>query len=191
MTNMKNLKVLAVVMLAAVSMLSCSSELTNNAAPVELVVTNTQNLSRIDLDPTVVDADCQEELGTIQMQIFPKSAAATGNFIQVRVTRYRVTYRRTDGGTQVPAPFTRAIDTLIGVGDTAGSDFRIFEIGAFTLSPFAALQPQNGGVDPETGRPFVKLEVTLEVFGETLAGDKVADSTSFPLEFCFSCGGCD
>ena len=38
--------------------LSCSSELTNNAAPVELVVTNTQNLSRLDLDPLSADTDC-------------------------------------------------------------------------------------------------------------------------------------
>jgi hypothetical protein len=36
----------------------------------------------------------------------------------------------------------------------------------------------------------VKLEVILEVFGETLAGDNVFDSTAFPLEFCFDCGGC-
>jgi len=188
MTYMKNLKVLAVVALTAAGTLSCSSELTNNAAPVEFVVTNTQNLSRVDVDPNNTDPDCQQELGTIHMQIFPKNSTATGNFVQVRATRYRVTYRRTDGGTQVPASFTRAIDTLIGIGDTAGSDFRVFEAGAFSLSPFAALQPQNGGVDPETGRPFVKMEVTLEVFGETLSGDKVADATSFPLEFCFGCG---
>jgi hypothetical protein len=191
MTYMNKLKVLAVVMLAAAGTLSCSSELTNNAAPVELVVTNTQNLSHIDLDPNNNDPDCNQELGTITMQIFPKNTSAGGNFVQVRVTRYRVTYRRTDGGTQVPSSFTRAIDTLIGVGTVAGSDFRIFEADAFNLAPFAALLPQNGGVDPDTHRPIIQLEVTLEVFGETLSGDKVSDSTSFPIEFCYTCNGCN
>jgi len=64
------------------------------------------------------------------------------------------------------------------------------EADALSQAPFAALQPQNGGRDAETGRPVVKLEVILEVFGETLAGDNVFDSTVFPLEFCFGCGGC-
>ncbi|MFP5247681.1 MAG: hypothetical protein ACLGH0_13400 [Thermoanaerobaculia bacterium] len=189
----KNLKLLVVAILAIVGTLSCSSELTDNAAPVELVVTHTQNITRIDLDPVVAaaDPDCDDELGTIQMRIFPKNETAEGPFIQVRVTRYRVSYRRTDGGTLVPPPFVRSIDTLIGVAQTVGSDFRVFEVGAFSQAPFVSLLPQNGGLDPETGRPFVKLEVILEVFGETLAGDNVYDSTQFPMEFCYNCNGCN
>jgi hypothetical protein len=58
-------------------------------------------------------------------------------------------------------------------------------------APFVALQPQNGGRDPETGRTVVQVDVTVEVFGETLAGDNVYDATTFPLESCFACGGCD
>jgi hypothetical protein len=66
----------------------------------------------------------------------------------------------------------------------------VIEADALTQAPFAALRPQNGNRDPETGRPVVKLEVVLEVFGDTLAGDNVSDSTAFPLEFCYACGGC-
>ena len=180
---------LAVVALASMAALSCSSELTNSAAPVELVVTKTQNLSVLDLDPLSNDADCDENIGTINMLVIPKGGA-TGTFLQVRVHRYRVSYRRTDGGTIVPPSFVRSMDTLIGVNASASSNFTVLESDALSQAPFAALQPQNGGRDAETGRPVVKLEVVLEVFGETLAGDNVFDSTVFPLEFCFGCGGC-
>lgn len=192
MNTMKKTKMLAVVALAALMTLSCSDELTDNAAPVELVVTNTQTLTQLELNPLVAaeDDDCDEFIGTINMQIFPKNGSATGNFVQVRVTRYRVSYRRLDGGTLVPAPFVRPIDTLIGLGDTAGSNFTVIESDAIIQAPFVALRPENGGRDPETGRPRVTLQVIVEVFGETLGGDNVYDSTSFPLEFCWSCGGC-
>ena len=190
MNIMKNRLILAAVALASMAALSCSSELTNSSAPVELIVTNTQNLTLLDLDPNTTDADCDEEVGTINMQVIPK-AGASGDFLQVRVRRYRVSYRRTDGGTIVPPSFVRSLDTLIGVGASASSSFTVIEADALTQAPFAALRPQNGGRDAETLRPFVRMEVLLEVFGETLAGDNVSDSTAFPLEFCFGCGGCD
>lgn len=190
MNIMKNRLILAVAAVVSMTMLSCSTELTNNAAPVELVVTNTQNLTILDIDPLTTDADCSQQIGTVNMQVIAKNGSATGSFVQVRVRRYRVSYRRTDGGTIVPAPFVRSIDTLVGVGQTVGSNFTVLESDALRQAPFAALQPQNGGRDAETGRPLIKLEVILEVFGETLAGDNVYDSTAFPLEFCYGCGGC-
>lgn len=189
MNTMKKRLTFVAMALAATAALSCSSELTNSAAPVELVVTNTQNLSRLDLDPLTPDTDCAGTIGTVNMLVIPKNGAS-GEFLQVRVQRYRVSYRRTDGGTIVPASFVRSMDTLIGVGSSATSNFTVLEADALSQAPFAGLQPQNGGRDAETGRPVVKLEVVLEVFGETLAGDNVFDSTVFPLEFCFNCGGC-
>src|SRR5688500_4967463 len=98
MRTMKKRLTIAAMALASMAMLSCSSELTDSAAPVELVVTNTQNLTLLDLDPLTTDADCAQDVGTINMQIIPKNSNASGNFVQVRVRRYRVSYRRTDGG---------------------------------------------------------------------------------------------
>ena len=62
--------------------------------------------------------------------------------------------------------------------------------GAFDQAPFAALLPQNGSRDPETGKPFVQMDIIIEVFGETLAGERVSGSARSPLTFCFHCGGC-
>lgn len=191
MEMMNRTKWLAVAAVTALAGFGCSGELTRSAAPVELVVTNTQQISQIDLAPND-DPQCNQNIGVINMQVIPKNPSATGDFVQVRVTRYRVSYRRTDGGTIVPAPFVRSMDTLLAVGQTTPvSQFLILEADAVTQAPFASLLPHNGGRDPETGRPVVKMDVIVEIFGETLAGDNVYDATSFPLDFCYACGGCD
>ena len=187
-TTMTKRLALAALGLVALASLSCSSELTDNASPVELVLSTTQTLARLDLETGALG--CDQNIGTITMQLIAKNSN-TSNLNSVRVNRYRVSYRRIDGGTLIPRSFVRSMDALIGVGSSAAiSDFVVIETDALSQSPFAALQPQNGGRDPETGRPVVKLEVIVEVFGETLGGDNVSDSTSFPLDFCFSCGGC-
>ncbi len=180
---------IAVLALAAV-VTGCSGELTDNASPVQLIATNTQNLQIIDLAPG--STNCNQNIGTINLRVVPKRPDVSTNATQVRVTRYRVSYQRTDGGRLVPAAFVRTMDTLIAVGSAADvSSFLVVEPDALSQAPFAALLPQNGGRDPDTGRPIVKLDVTVELFGETLGGDRVYDSTRFPLDFCFDCGGCD
>jgi len=185
----RKLTALAAAMLTA-AVLGCSSELDDNSAPVELVVTNTQNLQVLDISPND-DADCNGSVGTITMRVIAKNSSVTGNLVSVRVNRYRVSYQRTDGGRQVPATFVRSMDTLIAVGATGAlSDFVILEGPALNQAPFAALLPQNGGRDPDTGQRNVKMDVIVEIFGETLGGENVYDSTRFPLDFCYACGGC-
>ena len=186
-----SLSLAALAMSAA--LVGCSGELTDNAAPVELVVTTSQKLQILDLNPSTAntDPDCAQSIGTIQMRVLPKRTDLTTVASQVRVTRYRVSYQRTDGGKLVPAPFVRSIDALIGVGDTADlTNLLIVQPDAVTQAPFASLLPQNGGRDPDTGRPFVKMDVIVEIFGATLGGDRVYDATRFPLDFCYGCGGC-
>jgi hypothetical protein len=180
----------AALAMAAAVFAGCSSELTDNSAPVELVVTNTQTLTQLDIAPND-DPECDASVGTINLQVIPKNASVTSDFTQVRVTRYRVSYQRTDGGRQVPAPFVRSIDTLVGVGAIGAlTNFVILEGSAVNQAPFAALLPQNGGRDPDTGQRTVKMDVIVEIFGETLGGDNVYDATRFPLNFCYDCGGC-
>jgi hypothetical protein len=181
---------LAVLALTA-AFFGCSGELTDNASPVELVATNSQNLQILDLNPitAAADSDCRENIGTINLQVLEKRSGVTGNATTVRVNRYRVSYQRTDGGRLVPASFVRSMDTLIGVGQSSDvSEFLVIEPDALSQAPFVSLLPQNGGRDPDTLRPIIKMEVIMEFFGETLGGSNVYDATRFPLDFCYSCG---
>jgi hypothetical protein len=193
MSTVKHMKktwiTLAAAVVVALASWSCSSELADSAAPVELVVTNAQNLSRIDL---AGGTRCDENIATVSMQAIAKNGNVTGSFVDVRVTRYRVSYVRTDGGTQVPAPFVRSIDNLLTTGGGAQglTNFLAFEPQATSQAPFAALQPNNGGRDPQTGRSTIKMEIILEIFGRTLAGDDVYDATRVPVDFCYNCQGC-
>jgi hypothetical protein len=185
-------KVAALVL--AVSVLGCNGELNDSSAPVALVVSTTQNVQLVELDPDVAqfDVDCLQNVGTVTLRVVSRGRTdLTGTANNVRVTRYRVSYQRRDGGRLVPASFVRPMDTLIAPGATSGlSDFVVIEPDAVNQAPFAALLPQNGGRDPDTGRPVIELDVIIEFFGETLGGDNVYDATRFPLDFCYGCGGC-
>lgn len=177
----------------AVSGWSCSSELSDSASPVELVVTNSQNLNRIDLAGNAPGSTrCDETIATVSMQAIPKNPSVGGAFSDVRIRSYRVSYIRTDNGTQVPAPFVRSIDSLltVGGGATSLSNFLAFEQSALNQAPFAALLPTNGGRDPQTGQSTIRMDVILEIFGQTLSGENVYDFTRVPLDFCFQCNGC-
>lgn len=184
-------KVAALVL--AVAVLGCNGELNQGSAAVELVATTSQKLQLLELNPVIAaaDPDCAQDIGTITLQVLSKGRVLTGNANNVRVTRYRVSYQRRDGGRLVPAPFVRPMDTLIGVGASSGlSDFVVIQPDAINMAPFAALLPQNGGRDPDTQRPIIQLDVIMEFFGETLGGDNVYDATRFPIDFCYGCGGC-
>jgi hypothetical protein len=118
-----------------------------------------------------------------------KTTTADTRFLDVKLTTIRVSYKRTDGGTVVPPTYVQAISGVIasgGSGDVSG--FLLFDPNALLQAPFVALLPQNGGRDPETGKPTIIIETKIEVFGETLSGEKVSAETRFPLSFCYGCG---
>lgn len=160
-------------------------DLARESSPVELVATVTQEVSLVDL----ADPDCPN-LGIVVLTVIPKNPLSDETFLDVRLTRTRVSYRRTDGGTLRPSSFVRTISGLVPIGGSATVEPRVFQADAVNEAPFAALLPSNGGVDPETGRSIVQMDVILEIFGQTLSGENVATSVSFPVDFCFNCGGC-
>lgn len=184
------------VMLVSAAAVSCNS-VAKESAPVILVVNAAQNLNQIDLAPNA--AGCSTSIGTVDMrvQLLQNQGdplhPVNNNFNDVKITRYQVSYQRTDGGKLVPQPFVRSTSQILTAGTTtpsALSDFLAFETNAFNLAPFVALRPVNGGRDPETGLGYVKMDVILTVYGETLAGERVSGEARFPLNFCYNCGGC-
>jgi hypothetical protein len=192
---MKKIAMIVAIALPSVAILSCKS-VAQESAPVELVVAGTQTINQIDLQGGA--NGCATSLGTVSLRILllqnqnDSAHPVNNNLNDVKLDRYQVTYLRTDGGKLVPPSFVRSSSQVITVsgGNQSLSDFIAFETNAFNQAPFVALQPQNGGKDPETGLGFVKLDIILTVYGQTLAGDRVQGSASFPINFCFNCGGC-
>jgi hypothetical protein len=191
---MKKIALIATVMLLSVAVLSCNS-IARESSPVQLVVSGTQNLNQIDLQAGA--AGCATSIGTVQLivKLLQNQAdplTPRNDFNDVKLDRYQVTYQRTDGGKLVPPSFVRSTAQVLTAGGSSQSlsDFIAFETNAFNLAPFAALLPQNGGKDPDTGLGFVKLDIILTVYGQTLAGERVSGSARFPLNFCYNCGGC-
>lgn len=193
--RMKQIALIAAIALPSVAILSCNS-IARESAPVQLVVSGTQNLNQVDL--LAGAAGCATSLGTVQLRVLLLQNQGDGQhptnntFNDVKLDRYQVTYQRTDGGKLIPPSFVRSTAQVLTAngGSQNLSDFVAFETNAFNLAPFAALLPQNGGKDPETGLAFVKMDIILTVFGETLAGERVQGSARFPVNFCYNCGGC-
>jgi len=188
-------KIASITMAAVVAAaaLSCK-EINRQNSPVKLVVTTDQKLHRIDIKPGALN--CNQEVGTILIRaLIVQNSSGTlvtnPELDTVKVNQYRVTYVRTDGGTSVPAPFTRSISITVATGAAGESTtFLALQQDALNQAPFAALLPQNGGRDPQTGRTVVQMDVILEVFGETLAGERVSGTTRLALDFCYDCLGC-
>ena len=179
----------ATIAVAVLAFASCSSDIGKSSSPIALIASNTQTLSRLDL---LGGTGCDQSIATVHIQALQKNAGSpTSDFNQVRLTSYRVSYVRTDGGKLIPAPFTRSMDSLITVGTPSDvSNLSAFETGAFNQAPFAALITSNGGRDPDTGLSVIRMDVILDIFGTTLAGEKVSAETRVPLEFCYNCNGC-
>ena len=189
MNYRKTMSVAIMLCALSVAALTGCSEASRQTSPVDLIVTTAQTVQRIDL---AGGTNCNSALGTINMEARLKNTKNAGSLNDVKVISYRVSYVRTDGGKVVPPSFVRSMSTLLTVGGgiQSLSNFIVFDAGAFSQAPFPALLTQNGGVDPETGKRSVQLDVIVEVFGQTLAGEDVSGSTRFPLTFCFNCGGC-
>jgi len=175
------------VLLGAVMLLGLTScnDVNKTKAVVEMLATFDSTILVGDL----ADPDCGP-LGTLTLTTVVKQPEPVRvDLLAVRLSTMRITYSRNDGGTVVPPSFVQSVSGLIDAGGSGNvSGFLVFQPSAFTEAPFAALLPSNGGRDPETGNSTVGLEITIEVFGETLSGDKVSASTRFPLTVCVGCG---
>ncbi len=186
----------AMAVLLTIAAGSCS-DLNKQAAPVTLLVTTAQSLHHIDL--ALGATNCDQSLGTVSMKAIAIQSPPSVNFPPpnpadlnvVKIDRYQVSWVRLDGGHLVPAPAVRSTSISLTVGQSGElSTLVVFDANTLNQAPFAALQPQNGGVDPETGRQIITMDAVIQVFGETLAGERVSGTTRMTLDFCYSCSGC-
>lgn len=177
-------KLFGVVALSA--LLGGCEDVAQDAAPVQLRAVTTINQSTLDL---AAPLDGEEFADVLVSNVIKRTDNTSAALLDVRLKSYRVSYIRTDGGRTVPSSFVVAVNQLVPAGGAGVNldNFVAIDPLALRNAPFAALLPQNGGVDPDTGRRVVEIDVRVEVFGETLAGDDVYAVTRFPLDVCYGC----
>lgn len=184
-----------IALLASIGTFSCDEDINQQGSPVLLVAHVTEAMSQIDFtDPTCSPAVVYEIRAIPKRNTVP--GGGTGEvdlrFLDVIIRTVRTSFVRVDGGTVVPPPLVENLSFLVpATGEATEIPARlIFPVEYLREAPFVALTAGAGGRDPETGQPFVRMDLVVEFFGETLAGDPVYTSLRWPATFCFNCGGC-
>ena len=176
---------------AALVLIALSPACTNDEGETEAPVFITVSL---ELQPGFVDvgAPAVVQVQTITLESHLKSATQTDpqGFADTQMNSYTVRYRRTDGGTRVPAVQTFGAGVVVPSGATATlNNFPILPASAVQQSPFDQLLPFNGGVDRETGRNEIQMTFDITFFGKTASGHRVQSETASGV-LLFSCVGC-
>jgi hypothetical protein len=129
------------------------------------------------------------QVSTISLVSHLKNPSQTDpqGFANVMCESYTVHFRRTDGGTRVPADQTFGCGVLIPSSGTATlTNFPILAASAIQQSPLDQLLPFNGGFDRETGRAEIDTAFEITFFGHTVSGQRVQSETATgPLLFDF------
>ena len=160
-----------VLALAALFGAACTNKQGETEAPVFITVAIPNQPGFIDVS---VPAPVQLETMNLVSHLKSPSATDPQHFADVNLSSYRVTFRRTDGGTAVPAPQTFGGAGLVPSGGTLTlNNFPIMSASSIQASPLDQLLPFNGGIDRETGKTEIDTAFDVVFFGETVSGHRV------------------
>jgi hypothetical protein len=178
-------------MAAALVLLALSPACTNDEGETEAPVFITVSLG---LQPGFVDVGtvAPVQIDTITLESHLKNPTQTDpqGFADTQINSYTVRFRRTDGGTRVPAVQTFGAGILVPSGGSASiANLPILPASAIQQAPFDQLLPFNGGVDRETGRNEIQTTFDITFFGRTASGHRVQSETTSGI-LLFSCFGC-
>ncbi|MCA1580054.1 MAG: hypothetical protein LC796_01430 [Acidobacteria bacterium] len=173
---MKKILCVLVSVLAALFSSGCTNKQGETESPVFIT-------TDIQLQPGFVNVGtvAPVQIQTIRLQSHLKNPTATDpqHFSDVQIESYRVHFRRTDGGTLVPADKTFGAGVLVPTeGTSTLSNFPILASSDVQLSPFDQLLPFNGGIDRETRNNEIQMTFDLTFFGHTVSGHRVQSETA-------------
>jgi hypothetical protein len=184
---MKNRALVLSALLVIAAAPACTNKEGETEAPVFITVS-------LELQPGFVDigSPAPVQIQTIDLESHLKNPTQSDpqGFADTQISSYTVRFRRTDGGTRVPAAKTYGAGILVPSSGTATlSNFPILDASDLLLSPFDQLLPFNGGVDRETGRSEIGMTFDLTFFGQTASGHRVQSQTASGI-LVFSCVSC-
>ena len=158
--------------LLAFAILGCGgNHSADTEAPVFISVDITQGVADVDVS---VPVDVVIESMTFNSQ--SKSPDAILSQQQdVILSEWVVTPERSDGGTVASPMWRNFYSVYVPAGGSANlQNYRIFPSDFFHEMPLSQLFPENGGFDAETGRRNIRQRLKVEVFGKTVAGQKLS-----------------
>ena len=125
-------------------------------------------------------------VGEIVIESIAKNESQpTSPLMNVEMQRVETTFTRADTGTILPPPYVAAIFGVTPIGgDQTYENLPLMGPDQFLSRPLSDLLLQNGGFDKETGQEYVRLNVIVRFFGQTLSGDSVeTEPISFTVTF--------
>ena len=184
---MKKRALILTALLVIASIPACTNKEGESEAPVFITVS-------LELQPGFVDVatPAPVQIQTIQLESHLKNPSASDpqGFADTQINSYTVRFRRTDGGTRVPATKTFGAGILVPSGGNATlTNFPVMDASDLLLSPFDQLLPFNGGIDRETGRNQIGMTFDITFFGTTVSGHRVQSQTASGI-LVFSCVSC-
>ena len=107
---------------------------------------------------------------------------------EILVDRYEVTFSRTDGGTAVPAGFTRGINQKVRITEHGSTTERITQFDMVLVPATIKTQPPlshlvSPGLEPGTGYINIQATATIRFHGTTLSGDPVTATATVGVDF--------
>jgi len=180
--------ILAAALLLVVGLAGCKTEngLGGGSAPVALsLVSITPSSSPFgDVWDSSVGSYRPDTVDVVfQNDLLNQDMGAT-YMADVVLKTFRVSFVRTDGGTQVPAGYQEAINVIVpanGIGVI--ENLTIVRATQKQQPPLYYLTPFSYGYEPDTGFNNISCNVNLEFWGETIAGDKVYASGAIGITF--------
>ncbi len=138
-------------------------------------------------DPCSAESPCPtiyNDFGEVTMSMIlkdpgvPTASASPSAINQVTFTRYRVTYRRTDGrntpGVDVPYDFDSAVTFTVPNDGTVTAGFQIVRHSAKEEAPLAGLAVSNS---------IISTIATVTFYGQDQAGNEVTASGTVGIDF--------
>ena len=170
--------ILAVALALAVAVLpgcSASNSSTDTPAPVILSV-------EIEEGPADWPVNLAADVVIGRMSIRSQAKSPIGELSpqqDVTLTEWVVTPSRSDGGTKASPQWRNFYTVYVPAGGSANlENYRIFPAEYYRQQPLLFLFPENGGFCPETGQPYIRQRLNVEVFGQTVAGRRISVAPS-------------
>jgi hypothetical protein len=170
----------------ALTVTSCGDVIRESQSPVYLVMDSLLGSSGGDspftaplLSDVVTNSSIANDVGRAVLRIAPKdiSIAPSPNNA-VTITRYRVTYTRSDGrntpGTEVPYPFDGAVTGTVPPGGSTTLTFELVRHAAKKESPLVQLT---------SGSTVITTIAEVVFFGRDQVGNEIAVSGLIQVNF--------